>query len=127
MATAYAEPVIQKLVNGELMKQVGNKYYTDFIIYTVEDREKYIPAQKEFVKNHFDLFWNGIEEGLRELRAEKFYPRFNLDEKNSLEMYFAFHCLDSGLSGILSNVLGGKQKFPYRKDGVFGDVTRKIL
>ncbi len=116
VATAYAEPVIQKLVDGELMKQVGNKYYTDFIIYTVEDREKHIPAQKEFVKNYFDLFWNGIDEGLRELRKENFYQQFNLDERNSLEMYFAFHCLDSGLAGILNHVLG-KQEIPYRKDG----------
>ena len=129
VATAYAEPVIGKLVNGELMKQVGNKYYTDFIIYTVEDREKHIPAQKEFVKNHFDLFWNGIDEGLQELRKENFYQQLNLDEKNSLEMYFAFHCLDSGLYGMMCNILGGTQDFPYRKDGgrwiAFGNVYFK--
>lgn len=129
VATAYAEPVIQKLVNGELMKQVGNKYYTDFIIYTVRDKEKHIPAQKEFVKNHFDLLWNSIDEGLQKLRKEDFYQRFLFDEKNSLEMYFTFHCLDSGLYGILCNVLGGKQDFPYRKDGgrwiAFGEVHFK--
>ena len=129
VATAYAEPVIRKLVNGELMKQVGNRYYTDFIIYTVEEREKHIPAQKEFVKEYFDLFWNGIEDGLRELRTENFYQRFNLDERNSLEMYFAFHCLDSGLYGLVCNVLGKGQDFPYRKDGgrwiAFGNVYFK--
>ena len=129
VATAYAEPVIRKLVNGELMKQVGNRYYTDFIIYTVEDREKHIPAQKEFVKKHFDLFWRGIDEGLQELRTEKFYQQFNLDERNSLEMYFTFHCLDSGLYGLSCNILGKGQDFPYRKDGgrwtAFGNVYFK--
>jgi len=129
VAVAYTEPVIGKLVNGELMKQVGNRYYTDFIIYTVEDREKYIPAQREFVKKHFDLFWDGIDEGLRELRKENFYRSLTFDERNSLEMYFAFHCLDSGLYGILCNVLGGTQNSPYRKDGgkwiAFGNVYFK--
>lgn len=42
--TAYVEPILEKLTEGELMVKTGNKYYTDFIIYTVEDKEKHIPA-----------------------------------------------------------------------------------
>ena len=30
--TAYVQPIVQKLVKGELMKKVGNKVYTDFMI-----------------------------------------------------------------------------------------------
>jgi RNA polymerase sigma-70 factor (ECF subfamily) len=31
---AYIEPIVQKLVDNELMKRTGNKVYTDFIIFT---------------------------------------------------------------------------------------------
>ena len=32
IATAYIEPVVERLVDGELMKRAGDKVYTDFII-----------------------------------------------------------------------------------------------
>jgi len=50
---AYIEPIVKKLVDGELMRRVGNKVYTDFMISSVHDEEKYIPAQKEFIGRHF--------------------------------------------------------------------------
>ena len=115
--TAYVEPILERLVDGELMVKAGNKYYTDFIIYTVEDKEKHIPAQKEFVKNNFTFIWKHIENGLCKLREQDFYKNLNFDQKNSLEMYFAFNCLDYGIYRIMSNILGEDQQFPYRKDG----------
>ncbi len=115
--TAYIEPIIQKLLDGELMNKVSDRYYTDFIIYTNEDKEKYIPMQKEFVKNNFDLFWNSIDGGLARLRGEDFYSRLGFDEKNSLEMYFAFNCLDYGIYFALCDIFKQNQEFPYRKDG----------
>ncbi len=114
---AYIESVITKLTEGELMKQVGNKYYTDFIIYTLEEREKYITAQKEFAKNTFVPLWKGIETGLEKLKKQDYYKRLNFDQKNSLEMYFAFNCLDYGIFSIVSDIINATQQFPYRKDG----------
>lgn len=114
---AYVEPIIDKLINGELMKQVGNRYYTDFMISTKEDREKHIFAQKEFVKQHFDLLWAAIDKGLTELRQQDYYKRCTFDEKNSFELYFAFNCIDYGIHGICENIFQEKQTYPYRKDG----------
>ncbi|MBQ3598852.1 MAG: RNA polymerase sigma factor [Clostridia bacterium] len=115
--TAYVEPILERLADGELMVKTGNKYYTDFIIYTVEDKEKHIPAQKEFVKNNFSLIWQHIENNLCKLKQQDFYKNLNFDQKNSLEMYFAFNCLDYGIYNILTDILGEEQLFPYRKDG----------
>lgn len=115
--TAYVEPILERLVDGELMVKTGNKYYTDFIIYTVEDKERHIPAQKEFVKNNYSLIWQYIENGLSRLKGLDFYKKLNFDQKNSLEMYFTFNCLDYGIYHIVSNILGVEQQFPYRKDG----------
>ena len=43
---AYIEPVVEKLVNGELMVKTGTRYYTDFIIYTVDDMKELLNFQK---------------------------------------------------------------------------------
>ncbi len=115
--TAYVEPVLERLTEGELMKKTGNKYYTDFIIYTVEDEEKHISAQKEFVKNNFSLLWKPIEKGLNRLKETEFYKKLNFDQKNSLEMYFTFNCLDYGIYMLMSDILKAEQQFPFRKDG----------
>jgi len=124
--TAYIEPIIDKLAHGELMKQVGNRYYTDFIIYPPEDKAKHIPAQKEFAKKHFNLLWGSIEKGLTELKTQDYYRRLTFDGKNSLEMYFAFNCLDYSIYDIVCGILGQWQNFPFRKDGgrwiAFGNV-----
>ncbi len=115
--TAYVEPIIERLTEGELMVRTGNKYYTDFIICTVEDKEKHIPAQKEFIKDNFSLIWKYIGNGLDKLKQQDLYKKLNSDQKNSLEMYFTFNCLDYGIYRIVSNILGAEQQFPYRKDG----------
>ncbi len=114
---AYVEPILEKLTAGELMKQKGNKFYTDFLITTPEDEEKYIPAQIDFAKEHFESLWSPIRAGLAKLREQDFYKKCNFDQRNSLEMYFAFHCLDYGLYGINCDLFGGPQEFPTRGDG----------
>lgn len=124
---AYLEPVLQKLTEGELMKRTGNKYYTDFMISTLEDQEKYIPAQKECVRKQFDLFWNPIDAGLEKLRQRDFYKSLSFDAKNSLELYLAFHCLDCGIYNAFSEIFHAEQQFPERPNGgrwiAFGRVS----
>lgn len=115
--TAYIEPHVRKLVNAELMRQTGTRYYTDFIISTVEDCEKYIPAQKLLVHEHFDLFWGAIKKNLQKLKETSLYQNCGFDARNSLELYFAFHCLDYGIYTAFGNIFGTGQIFPDRPDG----------
>lgn len=115
--SAYVEPVLEKLTCGELMKQTGNRYYTDFIIYTPKDQERYLPAQKQFVREHFHLLWNAIGKGLEKIRESGFYEAFCPDQRNSLEMYFAFHCLDYGIYMAFSEIFQARQDFPDRPNG----------
>lgn len=114
---AYVEPVLEKLTDGELMKKKGNKFHTDFMITTLAEQEKHIPAQKEFAKAQFERFWTPIREGLDKLREQEFYTRLNADQKNSLELYFAFYCLDYGIFDLVCDIFGSRLQFPYRKDG----------
>lgn len=126
---AYVEPIVQKLVDGELMKKIGNKYYTDFMISTLDDKEKHIPAQKKCVHDNFDLFWNAIEKGLEKLRQCDFYQRCLFDAKNSLELYVAFNSLDYGIYMTSSEIFNAEQQFNERPNGgrwiAFGHVNFK--
>lgn len=126
---AYVEPIVQKLVDGELMKKVGNKVYTDFMISTLDDKEKHIPAQKKCVHENFELFWNAIEKALVKLRQCEFYERCSFDARNSLELYVAFNCLDYGTYITFSEIFNAKQQFNERPNGgrwiAFGHVNFK--
>ncbi len=129
IASAYIEPIINKLTEGELMKKVGNKYYTDFLIETIEDIERYIDVQKRFVHEKFDLFWNRIDEVLVEIRKKDYYKRQNFDQRASLELYTAFRCLDYSIFGALEAAIGELQVLPERPNGgqwiAFGRVDFK--
>lgn len=114
---AYVEPVMEKLVNGELLKCVGTKYYTDFIISTVEDREKYIPAQRKFVQKEFPLIWKGLEEGLLKIREGDLYKNCTFDQRNSLEMYFTMKCLEGSYFKTFEEFTKTDQVFPERPNG----------
>ena len=125
--TVYIEPIINRLVDGELMKRTGNKVYSDFLITTIEDKEKYIPAQKQLVSDNSDLFLRAIKKGLLKVRAEKYYKRFNENQRNALELFYMFRCLDVALYRAFSNIYNATQIFPDRPNGgkwiAFGHVT----
>lgn len=111
------------------MKKVGNKVYTDFMISTLDDKEKHIPAQKKCVHENFELFWNAIEKALVKLRQCEFYERCSFDARNSLELYVAFNCLDYGTYMTFSEIFNAKQQFNERPNGgrwiAFGHVNFK--
>lgn len=123
---AYVEPVVERLTGGELMKCVGNRYYTDFMISTVEERERHIPAQKKFVQDRFPLIWRSLEEGLGKVREWDFCQKATFDQKNSLEMFFAMYCLEQGYFRTFDSLHSAEQVFPPRPDGgrwiAFGSV-----
>ena len=129
IASAYIEPILKKLSDGELMRRVGNRYYSDFLIETVEDYERYIDDQKKFVCENFDLIWKRVEGVLDEIREKDYYKRQNADQREAMELYVAFRCLDYGFFGALEAAVGEKQVLPERPNGgqwvAFGRVDFK--
>ena len=77
ISTAYIEPIVDRLVDGELMKRTGDRVFTDFIIYSEEDRISGLELQKELAVKLFDSLWQEIEEGLDALRGVEYYRRQN--------------------------------------------------
>ncbi|MBO5110949.1 MAG: RNA polymerase sigma factor [Clostridia bacterium] len=74
VAAAYVEPVVNRLVEGELMVRMGDgKVYTDFVIYRTDEENKYIQDQEQFVQDHFDAYGNAVRTAIDRLKATDFY------------------------------------------------------
>lgn len=114
---AYVEPIVDKLVEGELMRRTGNKVYTDFVLYTAQDQEQYIPAQQDFVEKHFQQIWIPIEAFYGALRETAFYQKMGDERREALEWFCFFHILDHSLYRAFSDALEAKQEFPDRPSG----------
>lgn len=116
--SAYIEPIIEKLVNGELMAQTDSgKVYTDFLITNSRHTLKTFRPQLDFAHKHFDTVW-GILEKMCEMISEMtsaFEQKMGTEEKTKLERYAILKALqDFQYSGT------GKipaPQFPKRKDG----------
>jgi RNA polymerase sigma-70 factor (ECF subfamily) len=127
VVTAYIEPKIDMLVDNELMKRVGNRVYSDFIIYKPGNQYyDYIPAQQKLIDDNFDLFWNPIQEGLDKLRQMEVYKSLSERKKNKLECLFSAWCLDTTVIFRAGEKIYGEQVCPERPNGgkwiAFGNV-----
>ncbi len=109
VATAYCEPIIKKLLEGELMKQMGDgKVYTDFIIYNAEDYVKYIKEQEAFAEKYIEAYLEPVKEAINELKKTDFYSL-------PLERYMLIHIACEGLR--LCDRTLPPQIFPDRPNG----------
>lgn len=89
ISTAYIEPIVERLVEGELMKRVGDKVYTDFIIYDEHDRTANIELEQELAKKHYKAIWKDIERGLEELHEQEYYKQQTPTAREKLDSFFA--------------------------------------
>ena len=117
---AFVEPVVSRLTEGELMcRRPDGKVYTDFIIYTEQDRKATFDRQLAVVKEHFELFWEEVEKGLAELREKPFYQRQKEHARTKLELHFCVKVLLNAHISVRNEVTGAMaySQYPYRKDG----------
>lgn len=119
IATAYIEPVVEQLVDGELMKRVGDKVYTDFIIYREEDRQATVGLQRELADRRYKEIWEIVEQGLKELREQDFYQKQRPEARQKLESQSAIYILQRAEWTVRSEVAGEApySSYPDRKNG----------
>ena len=114
---AYVEPILKRLMDGGLMAGTGDKFYTDFIIYTREDRERFLPEQKEFIARWFGEIWKTYERFYRELRETELYQRMAGVRRDALELFCFFNIFDDGIYRAFSDAFKTEQAFPDRPNG----------
>lgn len=111
--TAYIEPIVDRLVDGELMARTdGEKYYTDFVIYKKKDMLERFDGQLKFVEEHFDKLWGCMHELINKVNGMKFGEKLNPRQLKKLERYAVMLALQTFFQEMKQ-----EQRFPDRKDG----------
>ena len=113
---AYIEPIIKRLVEGELMVQTdGGKVYTDFIMTRPQNSLNYFKQQLEFSHKHFETIWEIIKSMSCKISEMPCVKGMDTEQRTKLDRYAILKALqDFGHFGT------GKikaPKFPRRKDG----------
>ncbi len=113
--TVYIEPIVNKLVEGELMVRTeGDRYYTDFVVFKPEDSRSRFDAQIAFAKEHFDEFWTVLGGMVDDIRKMPYVRTLNGRQMHKLERYAVLHALQKF---VLATTADGKIKAPKRRDG----------
>lgn len=113
---AYIEPIVKKLVDGELMAETASgKVYADFLITKPQDRLKNFKPQLDFVDRHFDTIWNIIAKMSAEISSLEFVSAQDSRQKTELDRYAVLKALQD-----FQHCGTGKIEpphFPKRRDG----------
>jgi len=115
--TAYIESIIETLVSAELMKRIGNKVYTDFIIYSHDDAGEKTRSQIGLIDDNFETFWKPLQSGLDKLRTADFFVRLPKRKQQKLELYFLMHTMSACFFGAGSKIYDPKHDYPERPNG----------
>lgn len=119
IAAAYIEPEVNRLVDGELMKRVGDRVYTDFIICREEDRQAAVGAQQELADRRYREIWEIVEQGLAKLREQDFYRKQRTEARRKLESRVVISVLQSVVWSVHREIAGELPfaSYPDRKNG----------
>lgn len=112
----YIEPILEKLVNGELMVQTdGGKYYTDFIIRKPDNAIESFESQLNFGHRHFDVIWKVISELSEKIYDLNFVKKMTSHQKMKLNRYAILKSLQD-FQHLGTNIFS-IPKYPLRRDG----------
>lgn len=119
IVTAYIEPIVEKLVNNELMKRVGDKVYTDFIIYSPDDFTANVALEKQIADKLYRDVWAIMDKGFEELHDCDYYKRQTESKQTKLDSFFTVRTLLNAVSQVRNDVCGRTpfEEYPDRPNG----------
>ncbi len=113
---AYIEPIIKKLIDGELMVQMDSgKVYTDFVITKPQNDLQYFKPQLDFAHKHFDTIWGILRRMSDQISEMTFEHKMGGEERTKLDRYAVLKALQD-----FQHFGTGKieaPRFPKRRDG----------
>ncbi len=115
--TAYIENAVNDLVSSELMRRVGDKVFTDFMIITPEQVLKGLEAQIECSRKHYDVIWGMLRAFISEIKEATKNVALTENEQRKLEYFFVLHLLSSGIYQTIQRIVPSKEEYPLRPDG----------
>lgn len=111
IAAAYVEPIVDRLVDGELMKRTADKIYTDFIIYDEYDRSSGQELEESLAKEHYKAIWEIVQSGLDELHEQEFYKTLSSSQAIKLDSFFAVRTVQNAVNDVRNEACGGAEPF----------------
>ena len=115
--TAYIEKALDDLVSSELMRMIGNKYVSDFMIITPDDLLRCLDVEIELTNKHYDKLLQLVKDYLNELRNADFIVDYSDGKRKRLEYYFILHLFSSGIYTATQRIFPSKEEYPSRPDG----------
>ncbi len=113
---AYIEPIVKRLVDGELMVQTeSGKVYTDFIITKPQNALEYFKPQLDFAHRHFDTVWGILQRMSEQISKMTFEYKMGNEERTKLDRYAVLKALQDFQHFGTDKIEA--PKFPKRKDG----------
>ena len=113
---AYIEPIIEKLVYGELMAQTENgKIYSDFIITTPQSALENYKSQLDFAHKHFEQVWKILSKMSDSISKQPFVQKMTPEERTKLDRYAVIKALQDFQHSAAGNI--PMPQHPNRKDG----------
>ena len=110
VAAAYVEPIVKKLVDGELMVRMGDgKVYTDFIIFDADDGYRYVREAESLVHDYAQAYCIPVRKAIEKLKTKPYYSE-------RLERYMLIH-IASAATWKACVACRKPQIFPERPNG----------
>lgn len=97
--TAYIEDAAETLLNVEMLKQEGGKVSTAIVIFSIEDRYRFIEGKRVFVDLNYGTVAGILEKSLGKLREMPLYTNLAVGERaqKKLEFFLIMAALEDGL------------------------------
>ncbi len=115
--TAYVESAVTDLVSSQLMRSIGNRYCTDFMIVTPEQLESNVNAEIEVTEKYYLELLGISVDYLRNIRKTPFYSDISKPQKQKLEYYFLLHLFSSAIYTATQRIIPSKEEYPPRPNG----------
>lgn len=115
--TAYIENAVYELVKSELMRQIGNKYCTDFMIVSPEQILKGLDTELSFANDHYDDLLRIVQEYLNAITNVNFISLLTDTKKKKLEYYFILHLFSHAIYTAVQKIVPSTENYPIRPDG----------
>ena len=113
---AYIEPIVKKLIDGELMVETDSgKIYSNFIINNAKDILKNFELQRDFAHKHFETIWDILKRMSEKISKMLFVQNMGEEARTKLDRYAVLKALQDFQQFGTGRIEA--PKFPKRKDG----------
>lgn len=114
---AYVEQAVDALVDGGLMRRMGRRVATDFLITTPEQREQGLELQLDLACTHYDALTEPLRALSEAICSAPCCRRLTSRELAMLREYFALRLLSGALYTACRRLVPAEEVFPDRPDG----------